>query len=447
VVGTAAGGMTTPNAGDLIVSKNATTSGYLVVGTVNPTVNMSAGDLLTGGSVTTTGSLYVGNDAWFNGTTSPYVTNVYNLGQVSYAWRNVYAQNTSIISDVRLKDNISDLNYGLDQILALRPVNYTWKDQPDEGTQIGFVAQDVLPIMPELVDIGSNEDKTLSLHYDKFVTVLAKAIQEQQAEIQDLINQQNNTSTPLAVIDNPDANLQTLAVQQAATFYGTIYIKGEAGFESKVVFEKDIEVKGKIYASADQAGTATILANATSTEIVFGQEYEAVPKITANLKGTNDNPLFVNWLISDQTIKGFRIIIAQVQTQDITFDWIALAVKDQTQPTNNVVLGCLDQTALNYNPSANTEDGSCQYPAPPDTGDGSVPPAEEPIVTTPPEETPPPAEEPIVVEIPVTTPTEPTPDTTPTEPSAETPVTDNTPTTPSPADTAGVGGDDWTLVN
>jgi hypothetical protein len=40
-----------------------------------------------------------------------------------------------------------------------------------------------------------------------------------------------------------------------------------------------------------------------------------------------------------------------------------------------------------------------------------------------------------------------TPATTPTEPPAETPVTDNTLTTPSPVDTAGVGGDDWTLVN
>ena len=250
----------------------------------------------------------------------------------------------------------------------------------------------------------------------------------------------NSTSTPLTVIDNPDIDIQTLTVRQAATFYGAFYVYGEAGFMHKVVFEKDIEVKGKIYASADQAGTATILANVTSTEVVFTSEYETVPKVIANLSDDSEDT-FINWKIAKKTVQGFRIVLQTPIDRDLTFDCIAFAVKDQTQPTNNIVLGCLDQTAINYNPSANTEDGSCQYPAPPSSGgDGSItteppaeePPTEEPIVT------PPPAEEPIVAE---------TPATTPTEPPAETPVTDNTLTTPSPVDTAGVGGDDWTLVN
>jgi hypothetical protein len=44
---------------DLLVSGNATTSGYLVIGTTNPSIDMSAGDLLIGGSATSTGDLTV----------------------------------------------------------------------------------------------------------------------------------------------------------------------------------------------------------------------------------------------------------------------------------------------------------------------------------------------------------------------------------------------------
>jgi hypothetical protein len=132
----------------------------------------------------------------------------------------------------------------------------------------------------------------------------------------------NSTSTPLTVIDNPDIDIQTLTVRQAATFYGAFYVYGEAGFMHKVVFEKDIEVKGKIYASADQAGTATILANVTSTEVVFTSEYETVPKVIANLSDDSEDT-FINWKIAKKTVQGFRIVLQTPIDRDLTFDWIA----------------------------------------------------------------------------------------------------------------------------
>src|SRR3989338_9213635 len=49
-------------ADNLVVTGNATTSGYLVIGTTQPTMNMSAGDLLIGRNATTTGSHYIGGD-------------------------------------------------------------------------------------------------------------------------------------------------------------------------------------------------------------------------------------------------------------------------------------------------------------------------------------------------------------------------------------------------
>ena len=137
------------------------------------------------------------------------------------------------------------------------------------------------------------------------------------------------SSTPLTVIDNPDLDIQTLIVQQAATFYGTIYVRGEASFEHKVVFKNDVEIEGKLYVSKDQAGTAIILTGATSTEIVFSGEYQNVPKITASSQQKLNGKEY--W-ISNKSTRGFRINLDPISDIDFTFDWIALANKTGNAP-------------------------------------------------------------------------------------------------------------------
>jgi uncharacterized coiled-coil protein SlyX len=92
-------------------------------------------------------------------------------------------------SDRRLKTNIADLNYGLEQVMKLKPVTYFYKKNSSVGGQkrIGFIAQDLQPIVPEAVqgtegDIDKGEVLTVS--YDDIIPVLTKAIQEQQAVIE-----------------------------------------------------------------------------------------------------------------------------------------------------------------------------------------------------------------------------------------------------------------------
>ena len=47
--------------------------------------------------------------------------------------------------------------------------------------EIGFIAQEVQELIPEV--IGINNDETLSLDYPKLTAVLVKAIQELKSEI------------------------------------------------------------------------------------------------------------------------------------------------------------------------------------------------------------------------------------------------------------------------
>ena len=91
-------------------------------------------------------------------------------------------------SDSRLKRDIQPMtNYGLNTVMLLKPVMYFYKADKTNHPEVGFIAQEVQKIVPEVVsgkegDITKGE--TLGLSYGNLVPVLTKAIQEQQATIQ-----------------------------------------------------------------------------------------------------------------------------------------------------------------------------------------------------------------------------------------------------------------------
>jgi len=79
------------------------------------------------GSTVNTSSI-LGNIAIYTGSHYPE-SSFNNLGASNDRWYRLYAQvSTSVSSDERLKENIVDINQGLDFINDLRPVEFTWKD-------------------------------------------------------------------------------------------------------------------------------------------------------------------------------------------------------------------------------------------------------------------------------------------------------------------------------
>ncbi len=98
---------------------------------------------------------------------------------------NVCANNIPCSSDSRLKQNVTGLKYGLDQLLRLRPVSWRWKSEPEGKPQMGLVAQEVEKVMPELVLKDADATKPLGLNYMALLPVAVKAIQEQQAQIRE----------------------------------------------------------------------------------------------------------------------------------------------------------------------------------------------------------------------------------------------------------------------
>jgi len=124
------------------------------------------------------GMVYVGT-----GGIAPRYDNAQGCGALNHVWLTVLSYHFDTPSDRRLKDHIQPLHYGLQTVLALHPVSYQWKSKPDGGVNIGLIAQEVQPIVPEAVTTEDSPEHRLSLSYNSFIPILIKAVQDQQSLI------------------------------------------------------------------------------------------------------------------------------------------------------------------------------------------------------------------------------------------------------------------------
>ena len=122
----------------------------------------------------------------FNGNTKALYLG--NLGTGTLYSNSGIISNTSP-SDERLKENINTIEYGLKDILKLRPVSFTWKDDKiNQGTQFGFIAQEVQEVIPESVKEFGDDIKYLGLEKDAIYITLINAIKELNDKIEKLEN-------------------------------------------------------------------------------------------------------------------------------------------------------------------------------------------------------------------------------------------------------------------
>jgi hypothetical protein len=162
------------------------------------------------GACTGTGSFNIGLVGLGNGGTNAY--GVYgsassasstNYG-VYCSGNGGYTGTWSSLSDGKFKNNIAKLAEGtISKIMQLKPSTYTLKTEEykfmnlPEGSQFGFVAQDLEQVFPTLVvnsshpgeqGVGGNSAQInyKAVNYIGLIPILTKAIQEQQTTIQDL---------------------------------------------------------------------------------------------------------------------------------------------------------------------------------------------------------------------------------------------------------------------
>ena len=96
-------------------------------------------------------------------------------------------------SDLRLKENITDLDNCLELVDKMKPVTYNYKESysKDSSIQTGFIAQDIKELLKDknyLNGIVKEGPEYLNLAYQNLIPILVKAIQELKSEIETLKN-------------------------------------------------------------------------------------------------------------------------------------------------------------------------------------------------------------------------------------------------------------------
>jgi hypothetical protein len=98
------------------------------------------------------------------------------------------------ISDERLKENITNIDNGLDTINKLQGRTFTWKEEADmsKGTKYGLIAQELEKVLPDLVynesGIRQKEDGEYykSITMNGIIPVLIEAVKELSAKVTEL---------------------------------------------------------------------------------------------------------------------------------------------------------------------------------------------------------------------------------------------------------------------
>ena len=188
----------------------------VTTGVSNTLIAALAGNALTSGS----NNMFLGKDSGRSGSPGGNITTGSNeivLGDENISAANIQVDWT-VASDARDKTDFTALDLGLDFVKALAPVTYKWDKrskygdktaddydlnaQTPDGTHkedwldIGFKAQEVEALeiaagynksnKTNLVSSHTGDGKQMGLQYSKFVPILVKAMQEQNALIESL---------------------------------------------------------------------------------------------------------------------------------------------------------------------------------------------------------------------------------------------------------------------
>jgi hypothetical protein len=122
---------------------------------------------------------YTNNCLGVGGTTTSATYKLYVTGAI-FATGAIVAN-----SDSRIKENVEVVGNALDKVNNLRGVTYTKKNEDTGKREMGVIAQEVLPYVPEVVQYAEDLDQ-YGVSYGNFAGLFIEAIKEQQVLIKEL---------------------------------------------------------------------------------------------------------------------------------------------------------------------------------------------------------------------------------------------------------------------
>ncbi len=224
-------------------------------------------------------------------------------------------------SDSRLKNTITDYSTSaLDTISQLQVRNYYMNNDPTNELKLGFIAQEVQSIVPDLVKVGA--DGFLQIKVNGFTPYLVKAIQELnedniriQAEIDQLRTQLDGTDVTSLQSMAADLNLVLTNIKNDVDSLAT------NSFDITEINQRILDLENLIETiPVALSGNATVAAGNNSIHVNFSTPLTKIPSVTITPVGINT----VYYGVQNVDQNGFDIVVEPISTSDILFNWIAL---------------------------------------------------------------------------------------------------------------------------
>jgi len=124
---------------------------------------------------------------------------------------------TTSTSDISMKKDIIPINQALQKVLEMKGVYFSWKNDNPINRKVGFIAQDMEKVLPEVV-FTNPVDGLKGINYPEITAVLAQAVKEQQqviekqqSEINHLKSLEDEVSELKKIVNNLIANQTRLS--------------------------------------------------------------------------------------------------------------------------------------------------------------------------------------------------------------------------------------------
>ncbi|KAJ3083570.1 hypothetical protein HK102_001012 [Quaeritorhiza haematococci] len=177
------------NQGDLNLHTTGSIGVQLSAATLSINLQYTTGSTSITGALTVAGGVGVSKAMWVAGnltasinftTTSTSSTTgaLVVTGGLGVGGNVNVGGTVSSSSDERLKNVVSNEVYPdtLDKISSIRTIRYQWKDQRDDQTHLGFLAQDFMQHFPEVAVV--DENGYLAMDYSRVVVILMEAVKQ-----------------------------------------------------------------------------------------------------------------------------------------------------------------------------------------------------------------------------------------------------------------------------
>jgi len=166
-----------------LVNSNGTAADSILINSASGGVTLNSGSVINLATNNNTAAVNIGT---FGNRTITLGGNIGTNKVLIDAAEVVITNGITVSSDIRLKENFEPMSNALELVSQLNGLYYTWKKDAgtDKPRKLGFIAQEVEKVIPELVKTDSEGMK--SVDYVSVVPVLVEAIKHQQKQIDEL---------------------------------------------------------------------------------------------------------------------------------------------------------------------------------------------------------------------------------------------------------------------